>query len=394
MDTIRRKRKPFRFQTSRFFNLFRRNSEAVSFVGQSATLYRDGSEFFPALLQAIGEASHGICLEFYTICADHTGNQLADALIAAAKRGVHVYLLYDYIGCFDTPASFFRKLVKGGVHCTAFNPPPFRRAWFDKRDHRKIVVIDGWCAFTGGINVADVYSGCGKKITKWRDAGVKIEGEAVAGELLRIFQETWHRERGSWAHLRDPDTPGEVRGDAKVMIINGGPHQKRSVIRSAFRVAIAGASESVIIASPYFIPGPRIIRSLLRAVGRGVRVRLLLPYQSDVPLVRLVSRTCYAQLLKSGIEIYELNSAVLHAKVLLVDDNLAMVGSANIDQRSFHRNYELNVVVDSLDFGQQVADMLETDMGMARRIVLKEHERRGWPIRILERVFSPISWFL
>ena len=159
-------------------------------------------------------------------------------------------------------------------------------------------------------------------------------------------------------------------------------------------LAIAGASESVTIASPYFIPGPRVIRSLLRAAGRGVRVRLLLPYKSDVPLVRLVSRTYYAQLLKNGVDIFEMDRAVLHAKVLLVDGNWTMVGSANMDLRSFHRNYELNVVVDSYDFGAQVEEMLEADLAEARPIVLHEHERRGWSVRVLERLFSPVAWFL
>ncbi|MBJ6752512.1 phospholipase D-like domain-containing protein [Geomonas anaerohicana] len=395
MTTVRRKRKQLLFQTAKFFDFFRRNTEAATFLGNRATLYRYGSEFFTALLEALPEASESICLEFYTIADDETGRMVADALLAAASRGVRVYVLYDYIGCFDTPAAYFKRLAKGGVNCAPFNPPPFRRglAWFDKRDHRKIVIIDGWRIFTGGMNIADVYSGFGKKKTKWRDVGLRIEGEAGL-ELLRLFREAWTEEVGVPPVGTDPAPLPELDGDAKVMVVNGGPHQKRSFIRSAFRVAIAGASESVTIASPYFIPGPRVIRSMLRAAGRGVRVRLLLPYKSDVPLVRLVSRTYYGQLLRNGVEIHEMDSAVLHAKVLIIDGDWTMVGSANMDLRSFHRNYELNVVVDSHDFGAQVADMLEADFAGTRRIVLHEHEKRGWPVRFLERLFSPVAWFL
>jgi cardiolipin synthase A/B len=397
MTITRRKRKGLLFQTSRFFDFFRRNTEAAVTLENRATLYRYGSEFFPALIEAISHARSSVCMEFYTISDDETGRAVADALLAAATRGVRVYVLYDYIGCFDTATTFFKNMVKGGICCTAFNPPPFRRgiAWFDKRDHRKIAVIDGWCSFTGGINIADVYSGGGGKSQgEWRDAGIKLQGEASL-ELLRLFRETWKEERGALPEgCEICSLPEGVTGDAKVMIVNGGPHHKRSFIRSAFRVAIAGASESVTIASPYFIPGPRVIRSLLRASGRGVKVRLLLPHKSDVPLVRLVSRTYYGQLLRNDIEIFELDSAVLHAKVLLVDGDWAMVGSANMDQRSFHRNYELNVVVDSQEFGAQVSDMLETDLKTARRIELQEHESRGWSIRLLERLFSPVSWFL
>jgi len=395
MTSMRRKRKQLLFRTTKFFDFFRRNTEAVSFLGNRATLYRYGSEFFPALLEAIPQAEASICMEFYAINDDQTGRAVADALIAAAARGVRIYLLYDYIGCFDTPTAFFKRLSKGGVCCRAFNPPPFRKglAWFDKRDHRKIVVIDGWRVFTGGMNIADVYSGFGKKHTKWRDVGLRIEGE-VGLELLRLFQETWTGECGTPPSGCSPAPRPQIVGDAKVSVINGGPHLKRSFIRSAFRLAIAGASESIIIASPYFIPGPRVIRSLLRAAGRGVRVRLLLPHKSDVPLVRLVSRTYYAQLLRNGVEIFEMDRAVLHAKVLLVDGSWTMVGSANMDLRSFHRNYELNVVVDSHDFGAQVDEMLETDLAGARPIVLHEHERRGWSVRVLERLFSPVAWFL
>jgi cardiolipin synthase A/B len=395
MNSMRRKRKQLLLQTTRFFDFFRRNTEAVSFVGNRATLYRYGSEFFPPLLEAISQATTSVCLEFYTISDDETGHTVADALIDAAGRGAQVFLLYDYIGCLNTPAAFFKRLIKGGVSCCAFNPPPFSRglAWFDKRDHRKVAIIDGWRAFTGGINIADVYSGMGTGSTSWRDVGIKIEGAAVL-ELLRLFRVFWQEELGELPEGCDPCAPPAVEGEATVMIVNGGPHHERSFIRSAFRVAIAGASDSVTIASPYFIPGPRVLRSLLRAAGRGVRVRLLLPHKSDVPLVRLVSRTYYAPLLKSGIEIYELDSAVLHAKVLLIDGNWVMVGSANLDQRSFHRNYELNVVVDSPEFGAQVADMLETDLLGARRIALLEHEKRGWTVRFLERLCSPVSWFL
>src|SRR6185369_15326697 len=165
---------------------FRRNTEAVSFLGNHATLYRFGSEFFPPLLEAIAQAKSTVCLEFYAVCDDATGRAVADALIAAAGRGVRVFLLYDYIGCFDTTGAFFKKLVKGGVSCCSFNPPPFARGlgWFDKRNHRKIAVIDGSCAFTGGINIADVYSGFGSggeagNASNWRDVGIRIEGPAV-----------------------------------------------------------------------------------------------------------------------------------------------------------------------------------------------------------------------
>lgn len=394
MSILRRKRKYRVFRTTKFSNFFRRNTEAVSFRGNRVELFRHGGEFFPAMLAAILGAQKHLCLEFYIIRDDCVGCAFAQALVSAAERGVEVLLIYDYIGCFDTPGSYFRRMEKGGVKCLPFNPPPFKRgiAWFDKRDHRKMVVVDGKSAFVGGINIGNEYVGHGESVERWRDLGVRIEGPAVAG-LQRLFRESWQEEGNMPATFPDAAQIPCV-ADAEVRIVNGGPHHTRSFIRSAFRMAIAGASESVKVMNPYFVPGPRIVRSLLRAAGRGVRVQLLLPAKNDVPLVRLVSRSYYAPLLREGIEIYELEGTVLHAKVMLIDDCWAVIGSANLDHRSFHRNYEVNVIVDSHEFGFQVAEMFTEDLAASRRILLEEHERRGWFVRLLERLCSPISWFL
>jgi cardiolipin synthase len=396
MTSLRRGKKYRIFRTPRFFRLFRRNRETNFFQGNRVELFPHGGDFFPAMFAALNKATYCICLEFYIIKDDETGRALAETLQAAVSRGVKVYLLYDYIGCFDTPGSYFKQLQKDGVICFPFNPPPFRMSlnWFDRRDHRKVAIIDGKTAFTGGLNIADEYAGFGEKPAHWRDLGIRIDGSAVL-ELQRLFRENWYSELHE-----DPEGCGDFVqipppcGDAGVMIINGGPHHNRSFIRSAFRMAIAGASEEISIINPYFVPGPRIVRSLLRAAGRGVKVRLLLPAKNDVPLVRLVSRSYYAPLMRSGIEIYELEGTVLHAKVMLIDGSWSVIGSANLDQRSFHRNFELNVIVDSRSFGQQVAAMINLDLTGAKRIELAEHERRGWHVRLLERLFSTISWFL
>ena len=177
-------------------------------------------------------------------------------------------------------------------------------------------------------------------------------------------------------------------------IISGGPHQRRSSIRSAFLFNIASASEELLVANPYFVPGPRIIRSLLRAARRGVRVRLLMPARSDVPLVQLVGRSSYGILLRGGIEIYEMEREILHAKVMLVDGERSVIGSANLDQRSFHRNFEINCVIDSSAFGAQIRRELEADFDAARRVTLDSHERRGIVLRVMEKIVNLFSWFL
>lgn len=396
MSLLRRKRKYHTFRTPRFFRWFRRNTEAVFSHGNGVHLFNSGAELFSAMLQAFAAAERTICAEFYIIRNDSVGRAFADALLAAAARGVTVRLLYDYIGCFDTPGTYFRQLEKGGVSCASFNPPPFRNglAWFDRRDHRKMAVIDGSHAFVGGINIGEEYSGEGESLERWRDAGMGLDGPA-ARELQRLFLLTWQEESGKSDECRlDETVSRHYPADASVMIVTGSPHHNRSFIRSAFMLAIAGASDTVRILTPYFVPGPRFVRSLLRAVRRGVRVQLVLPASNDVPLVQLVSRSYYAPLLKAGIEIYEREGTVLHAKLMLIDDCWGVIGSANLDLRSFHRNYELNVIVDSHEFGSQLNEAIEEDLRRSKRIYLHEHERRGLLVRFMERIFAPASWFL
>lgn len=359
----------------------------------------DGSHFFQLFFDALDSAHSSICLEYYKIRADQTGIRLADSLAAACQRGVRVYLIYDYIGCLDTPESYFRTLRQHGVRCIAFNPPSFRRGicWFDRRDHRKLAIIDGTLAFLGGRNIGNEYAGISGALPLFYDVGFSLSGPSVA-YLSHLFAEVWAMEQGLPPYL--PHTPTvtssvpPVENAASITLINGGPHQRRSLIRSAFRVAMATASSELLIANPYFLPGPLILRTLLRACRRGVRVRLLLSAESDVPIVRLLSRGTYEQLLSAGVEIYEMQQQLLHAKLMLIDGSRTVIGSANLDQRSFHRNYEINAHIQSKDFSNQVRNHLLQDFAQARRITLASHGRRGLAERLVERLFQSLSWFL
>jgi cardiolipin synthase len=395
MSFLRRKRRKGLFRTRRFSARMRKNAEAVFSKGNRVLLFENGGDFFPAMYRSVRQAKHCIQAEFYIIKNDDTGIAFADALIETALRGVKISLIYDYIGCIDTPSSYFRRLEGCGIRCLPFNKPTFRKLnWLDFRDHRKVVVIDGKTAFLGGLNVGDEYAGYGDSPNRWRDLGIRIDGPAVA-ELRSIFRHTWEKEGGyAYNCLLDAELPVDDMGDADVMIINGGPHHTRSLIRSAFRLAIAGASENIKIITPYFVPGPRVVRSLLRAAARGVKVQIILPSKSDAPLVQVASRAYLAPLLKAGIEIYERQGTILHAKLLIIDDCWVTIGSANLDYRSFFRNFELNVIIDSSEFRSQVDIMFAADLAKSRRITFSEHEKRSWIERILERLCDPISRFL
>ncbi len=365
----------------------------------SVELFHGGRQFFEAFFSAIRAAEQTILLEYYLIHNDHIGTSLAQELAAAVQRGVSVKLIYDYIGCLETPASYFKKLSQHGVELISFNVPSFKRGffWFDKRDHRKMMIVDDSLAFLGGFNIGEEYAGCMAEKQNFRDLGFSISGDAV-WELKSIFHETWYGEMGEnsapIAPMLRPQQNAIKVGDAAVNIISGGPHQRRSYIREAFQVNIASAAEEILIATPYFVPGPRIIRSLLRAVRRGVRVRLLLPARSDVPLMLLLGRISYATLLRGGVEIFELEREILHAKVMLIDAERAVIGSANLDQRSFHRNFEINCMVDNVQFGGQIRELLLEEISGSHRVELDVHERRGVLIRIMERIINLFGWFL
>jgi cardiolipin synthase len=362
-------------------------------------LFREGSQFFEALFAGIRSAQHTILLEYYIIRDDHCGAELASELSAAVQRGVTVRLIYDYIGCLETPDTYFKNLFRQGIELLPFNVPSFKRGvyWFDMRDHRKMLIVDNMLAFLGGLNIGDVYAARVAARNNFRDLGFSVQGEAVC-ELVTIFHSTWNAEsvervqQATLDCLRQPAM--KMVGDAAVNIISGGPRQRRSYIREAFQVNIASAAEEILIATPYFVPGPRIVRSLLRAVRRGVQVRLLLPARSDVPFILLLVRSSYATLLKGGVEIFELEREILHAKVMLIDAERTVIGSANLDQRSFHRNFEINCLVDDVEFGMQIRELLLEEINGSRKIELDVHERRGIAIRIMERVVGLFGWFL
>jgi cardiolipin synthase len=396
-NPIRHKKRFFRF--TRLMSRLRRLELPVTHRHNSVELYHGGRQFFEAFFSALRSAEQTILLEYYLIHNDHIGRGLAQELAAAVQRGVSVKLIYDYIGCLDTPTAYFKKLSLHGVELMPFNVPSFKRgfSWFDKRDHRKMMIIDDSLAFLGGFNIGEEYAGCMADTQNFRDLGFSIRGEAVF-ELKTIFHETWHGEMGATvdraAPLQRPHQNAIKGGDAAVNIISGGPHQRRSYIREAFLVNIASAAEEILIATPYFVPGPRIIRSLLRAVRRGVQVKMLLPARSDIPLMLLLGRSSYTALLRGGVEIFELEREILHAKVMLIDAERAVIGSANLDQRSFHRNFEINCMVDNVQFGGQIRELLLEEIDGARVIELDVHERRGVLVRIMERVVNLFGWFL
>lgn len=393
MKSLRRNTKR-RFRLKGLLARIKGNPDVVRFHHNKVLLLPHGGDFFPALFRALSEAATSVCAEFYIIKADDTGQAFAHALIDAARRGVDVSLIYDAIGCFDTPSSYFHQLQDHGVRCLPFNKPAFLKLhWLDIRDHRKMAIIDGSTAFLGGLNVGDEYSGYGDSFERWRDVGIRIDGPAVA-ELQQLFWQTWEQERGPEDIQRPTCSPNDPAGDANVIIVNGSPHHNRPLIRNSFRLAMAGAVHRIRIITPYFLPGPRVVRSLLRAIKRGAQIQIILPSISDVPIVQMLSRAYLKPLLEAGAEIFARQGTILHAKVMLIDNRWATLGSANLDYRSFHRNFEINVIIDSRSFGTQMDTLFNEELACSTPITMDDHTRITRLERFLEWLLTPLSRLL
>ena len=384
-------------------------------IGNQASVLVDGPASYRAMFEAIERARDHVNVEFYIIEDDEIGRRLRDALLRKRAEGVAVNLMYDSVGSNQTPAAFFDSLRQAGVNVLEFNPiNPLRArgAWrLNNRNHRKLVVVDGQAAFTGGINISEVYSsrspsgsgsgggssgmGSGgafsrgasgsreRRNTGWRDTNVRIEGPAVE-QLQRLFLDTWKAQRGPELEARNWFPQVTPQGKHPVRIIASGPGDEVPAIYVALLNAINFAGKSVHITMAYFVPDPQTISSLKSAAARGVDVTLVLPSYTDFWAVFHAGRSHYAELLEAGVKIYERQEALLHAKTIVIDGVWSTVGSSNLDWRSFLHNAELNAVVLGVDFGRQMEALFERDLKGSVRVDPETWARRPVDVRMKE----------
>jgi Phosphatidylserine/phosphatidylglycerophosphate/cardiolipin synthases and related enzymes len=379
-------------------------SQALRYIEEPETLLcnnavrllRNGSEAFPAWLEAIDKARGRISLEMYIFNDDKVGRRFAEALSQAAQRGVEVRLLYDSVGCRHAAPGFFEAMRQAGVWAVPYHPYRFWRPHFwtlIRRNHRKTLVCDDKVAFTGGINISDNWSPAHEGGAGWHDAAVEVRGPAVA-TIEAVFLRTWNwrvkrRLRLKASRLVRPPPVGHV----PVAVIANREVVDRFAIRRAALHAIRASLGRVYLASPYFVPDPGFVRSLTHAANRGVDVRILVPKHSDTQTVDLASRATFSHLLPAGVRIFQ-HHPMVHTKALLVDEDFVSLGSYNIDHRSLVYNLEL--VVNALDreHNAWVAAMLEADMAASREIRWEDFRRRSLLERLLERLaYSFRHWF-
>ena len=365
-------------------------------TGNQVLLLQDGPATYRAMLAAIQGARDHVNMETYILDDDEVGQRFADALIDKQRQGVQVHLIRDSAGTIATPKAFFERLAAAGIRVLEFNPlNPLmaRKEWeLNRRDHRKLLIVDGRTAFLGGINISSVYSGGsfnkGSRARldgalAWRDTDLQLQGPVVA-ELQKLFLATWESQKGEPMVAKNWFPRLESVGRQVVRAIGSSPEEPYSLIYATLLSAIGSAETSVHLTNAYFAPDPQLLAALEAAVQRGVDVRLILPGQTDSWLVFHAGRGYYDRLLRAGVKIFERRGAILHSKTALIDGVWATVGSTNLDWRSFLHNHELNAVMLGAEFGRQVQAMFEKDLAASDAITLEQWERRALDLRLKE----------
>jgi cardiolipin synthase A/B len=375
-------------------------------LGNKLLLLQDGPATYKAMLADLRAAKDHINLETYIFDDDETGRQFADLLLEKRAQGVQVNLIYDSVGCLETPVEFFDRLRKGGVQVLEFNPinplADNARIWkLNNRDHRKLLVIDGRIVFLGGINISKVYSsGSGRsrkkqqdKMVGWRDTHIRIEGP-VAAEFQKLFLDTWVRQQGEPLNQQDSFPKVSAQGEEIVRAVSDTADDSKSTIYLTLMSAILHAEREVNLTNAYFAPDKQLLKALTDAADRGVEVTMVLPGYTDSWLIFSLGRSYYHRLLKAGVKIYERHDALMHAKTASIDGVWSTVGSTNLDWRSFLHNDEVNAVILGRDFTLQMDAMFAADLAASKRVTLEQWRRRPFMCRVQEFIARFSAYWL
>jgi len=361
--------------------------------GNELVLLIDGEETFEAIFKSIASAREYLLVNFFIVKNDRLGKRFKEALIERAKAGVRVYFLYDEMGSNKLSRAYLRELDEAGIKHNFFGT---NRHWWSRfqinfRNHRKVLVMDGKEAFIGGINVGDEYLGRDQRFGAWRDTHMRLRGPSVQAIQL-VFIEDWN-----WAANEVPelDWSGRVEAaDQIAAIIPTGPADPADSWQLVVAEAANTARERLWIASPYFVPDDGVLTALQAAAIRGADVRILMPEKADHLLVWLSAFTYYEQTLPIGVKLYRYKRGFLHQKVMLVDDKLACVGTANLDNRSFRLNFEISGLSPDPKFVGEVTDMLEDDFKNAEAVKVTDFTERSFFFRLAcraARLMAPVQ---
>lgn len=358
--------------------------------GDTARMLVNGDAIFPPMLDAIRRARKRINLESYIYGKGSIADEFTRALADAARRGVRVQIIVDAIGASDMPEEHVNTLESAGGEVASFNPPTI---WgFEEvnyRSHRKILVVDGEVAFTGGAGITDHWVGNADSKEHWRDTQFEIRGPAVR-LLEAAFYENWIETHHAVTPVLDPPPP-PAAGDTAALVVWSSPAGGASAIKRLYLLSLAAARRRVLITSPYFVTDPSIMWSIEQARARGVQIRILVEGDvTDAKPVKFASRHAYERLLAMGVELYEYQPTMMHAKTMVVDETWSMFGTANFDNRSLELNDEVNVAMRDRGLVAALASTFEADIKRAKVLTLDEWRKRGLLERTREQFWR---WF-
>jgi cardiolipin synthase len=361
--------------------------------GNHAKLLIDGQMTFDAIFAGIAAAKEYVLVQFYIVHDDGLGRRLKDALITAARAGVRCHFLYDEVGSLNLPPSYVAELRAAGVEVSEFNSRQglANRFQINFRNHRKIVIADGKTAWVGGHNVGDEYLGQDEKVGPWRDTHVEVTGPVVLSVQVSWLEDWWWATKTTpslnWQPQASPD------GDGIAFCLPSGPADPFETCTLFFLHAIHSAKKRVWIASPYFVPDEQFISALQLAALRGVDVRIMLPGKADSALVQLSGYTFLPELEMAGVQTWRYHAGFLHQKALLVDD-VAGIGTANFDNRSFRLNFEITMLFNEPSFIAETERMFAADFARCTRARATDYTARPWWFRLAartSRLMAPVQ---
>jgi cardiolipin synthase A/B len=357
--------------------------------GNQVVALFNGDEIFPAMLQAIRGAQKTITLETYIYWAGEIGQKFAVALSERSRAGVKVHVLIDWVGSSKMDESYVAMMEQAGIEFREYRPLRwYNLGRLNKRTHRKLLVVDGRIGFTGGVGIAEMWTGHAQDPAHWRDSHFRVEGPAVA-QMQAAFMDSWVRATGEVLHGSDYFPALAPAGRLAAQVFSSSPTGGSESMELMYLLAITAAERSIYLSSAYFIPDALTQDALTNALKRGVKVQIITPGKyMDRKIVRGASRSRWGELLAAGAEMYEYEPTMYHCKVFIVDELLVSVGSTNWDPRSFGLNDEANLNIYDADFARQQVDVFRQDLTKSRRVTLAQWRARPYREKVMERLES------
>jgi cardiolipin synthase len=354
--------------------------------GNRIEILRNGDEIFPAMLAAIGGAKKSITLETFIYWSGDIGKQFAKALADKAKGGVKVHVLLDWLGCKKIDDSYVVMIREAGGQVEKFHPVRWHNLGrLNDRNHRKVLVVDGAIGFTGGVGIAEEWTGRAQDAAHWRDSHFRVEGPVVA-QMQAVFLDSWMKATGHVLHGDDYFPQLSSVGDADAQMFSSSPSGGGESMHLMYLLAITAAERSILLANAYFLPDELTLRTLIDALKRDVRVRIMTPGKHiDEAMVRRASRAGWGDLLRAGAEIYEYQLTMFHCKTMVVDDRMVSVGSTNFDPRSFRLNDEANLNVYDPEAAAALSAVFEDDLMRCRLVTYESWRRRPLRMKLWEK---------